>query len=88
MLPLPNEIQSFEEVTKPRNDNEKIILAIWKEVLKVDEINITDTFYDIGGDSVSMVKILNILKDRFGITLDVMSFITNNTIEAMAKLLD
>jgi acyl carrier protein len=37
---------------------EKLIAGIWQEVLNLDKIGINDNFFDLGGNSLSLVKVI------------------------------
>ena len=40
----------------PRNDLERKIANVWREVLGLDSLGMNDNFYDLGGHSVAMVQ--------------------------------
>ncbi|HZF37792.1 MAG TPA: SDR family NAD(P)-dependent oxidoreductase, partial [Blastocatellia bacterium] len=42
----------------PRNDAERQIAAIWRELLGIDEIGIHDNFFELGGDSVISIQVI------------------------------
>ncbi len=46
------------EYVKPRNKEEFILADEWSKVLNRDKVGIDDNFFDIGGDSLKIVKIL------------------------------
>ncbi|MET0573285.1 MAG: amino acid adenylation domain-containing protein, partial [Pedobacter agri] len=41
-----------------KNDQEKLMSSIWKEVLSVKRVGITDNFFDLGGDSLLSQKLI------------------------------
>ncbi|WP_010250906.1 AMP-binding protein [Acetivibrio cellulolyticus] len=41
---------------KPANDLEKLLVDVWKEILDVEQINMNDSFYDMGGNSILAIK--------------------------------
>lgn len=47
-----------EQIDAPENETEEILLGIWSEVLNVDKgsISTQDRFFDIGGDSLKLVR--------------------------------
>jgi len=53
------------EYIAPATDKEKIIAQIWKEVLQLDKIGIHDNFFDLGGNSMLLLKATNKLRDAF-----------------------
>ena len=59
---LPDAVswQGSEErrVVSPRSTTERKILDIWLEVLGVDQLSVTDNFFEVGGDSLLMTTVL------------------------------
>ncbi len=49
---------------KPTTKTEMILCDIWKEVLGVDEIGITDRFFQCGGDSIKAIQIAALCAKR------------------------
>ncbi|HEX9060582.1 MAG TPA: non-ribosomal peptide synthetase [Clostridia bacterium] len=45
-----------KEFVEPRNNIEKTLADIWKNVLGIDRVSIFDNFFDIGGDSLKGMK--------------------------------
>ena len=56
-LPPPEIIPSagYEE---PQNEVEKTLVNIWKQVLEIDKIGINDDFFELGGDSLAVIRVL------------------------------
>jgi acyl-CoA synthetase (AMP-forming)/AMP-acid ligase II/thioesterase domain-containing protein/acyl carrier protein len=53
----------------PRGQQESLIGRVWAEVLHVDAVGRHDSFYSLGGDSMSVVQMLTALRDEHGIVL-------------------
>jgi amino acid adenylation domain-containing protein len=60
-LPLPKESQHPRtvEYAAPRNETEKLLAAIWEQVLRVERVGIHDNFFDLGGDSILNIQIVS-----------------------------
>ncbi|KAL5048565.1 hypothetical protein BDW71DRAFT_213319 [Aspergillus fruticulosus] len=54
---LPDPLARVEVVAKPATELERHILAIWCDVLGHDHISINDNFFEIGGDSLRVVRV-------------------------------
>ncbi|WP_243521542.1 non-ribosomal peptide synthetase [Bacillus pseudomycoides] len=50
-------LQPNMERVAPRNDMEQLLVEIWTEVLKMDQIGINDNFLELGGDSIKGIQI-------------------------------
>ena len=46
-----------QALVPPRNDLERRIVAIWKEVLQLDEVGVHDNFFDVGGHSLTLLRV-------------------------------
>jgi aryl carrier-like protein len=67
----------------PRNDVERVIAQIWKEVLGVDAIGIDDNFFDLGGDSVVSLQFIARAR-RAGLRFTNSQVFEHQTIAALA----
>ncbi|KTD24669.1 non-ribosomal peptide synthetase [Legionella maceachernii] len=56
-LPEPD-IKETRQIIKPRNEMENILKTIWSETLNVKEISINDNFFDLGGNSLSAIRLI------------------------------
>ena len=87
-LPLP-------EINKVSNDyidiatldsNEEKLMQIWKNILKIDNIDVEDNFFDIGGDSVSAIK-MQIEALKYGLEFEYADIFNFPTIKQLSKKL-
>ncbi|HVV03615.1 MAG TPA: amino acid adenylation domain-containing protein, partial [Puia sp.] len=87
-LPPPVTSAPGEPVTEPRNTTEKILLSIWKEVLKIEQIGMTDDFFQKGGHSLKATRLKALVATAFGKELTLNDIFTGPTIAQQAALLD
>lgn len=65
-LPKPDSsIKTGLEYEAPRNVYEEILVRTWEEVLKVNNIGINDDFFELGGDSLKAIVIVNKINAEF-----------------------
>jgi acyl carrier protein len=75
------------EYIAPRNAVETKLVQIWQDVLGIDKLGITDNFFEIGGNSLIIVKLSNKISSEFDVTLTMGQFFVNPTIEKLAEQL-
>ncbi|WP_432409139.1 amino acid adenylation domain-containing protein [Wukongibacter sp. M2B1] len=61
---------------------------IWGEVLGLDEINVYDNFYELGGDSLIATRIINLINRRMNIALEIQDFFKFLNICDLGKCLE
>ena len=69
----------------PRTRIEQMILEIWEEVLKRNNISVDDDFFELGGHSLSATMILAKILDRMGVQIGMEYFFINSSIEQLAS---
>lgn len=73
---------------EPRTETEKAIAAVWRDLLKKDQIGIEDDFFDIGGNSLAATALVSRLSSTFGVTVRLASLFEEPTIAALANVID
>jgi amino acid adenylation domain-containing protein len=68
-LPKPHDLGEANEFRAPRNTMERKLAAIWKEVLGVQKIGAHDNFFDLGGHSLLVAKLVRRIEIEFGCSL-------------------
>ncbi|WMX46962.1 phosphopantetheine-binding protein [Streptomyces roseicoloratus] len=58
------------EYEQPTNELEEEIAAVMAEVLSVDRVGQRDSFYDLGGTSLSAIRICARIERRLGLRVD------------------
>ncbi len=70
----------------PRNRREKILAEVWRQVLRMDTVGITDNFLELGGDSIKAIQVAARLQ-KYGLQLDIRDLFQHLTIEKTGHLL-
>ena len=78
----PSQAAAYEP---PRTETEARIAAIWKEVLRVDQVGKYDNFFDLGGHSLLLIKVQGALEQKFGRKIAVVELFRCPTIDALAR---
>ena len=71
----------------PRTELEHRLASVWSEVLGIDPVGITDSFFDLGGDSLRAAEVANRLQAWLGGTIAFASLLEHATIGAQAGAL-
>ncbi|MEX5571625.1 amino acid adenylation domain-containing protein [Pseudomonas lijiangensis] len=53
----------------PVGELETAVLAIWCEVLGVEDLGVTDNFFTVGGHSLAAIKVISLLRERLALNL-------------------
>ena len=69
-LPLPKIKKDEDNYIAPRTETEKEVAKIWEKVLEINKIGVHDSFFKIGGDSVSAINVYSELNNNFEITIN------------------
>jgi thioesterase domain-containing protein/acyl carrier protein len=86
-LPSPSAIENGERSLAARNELERRLTAIWESVLDARPIGIEDNFFDLGGHSFQVAKLLRKIEIEFGARLSMAAVFEAPTISLLAKLL-
>jgi fengycin family lipopeptide synthetase D len=73
------------EYVEPRDDMEIELATVWQEVLGVGKVGIYDNFFDLGGHSLLIMKVLARLKLLYPVT--VQDFFDHQTIAALSDII-
>jgi len=72
----------------PRNDIERRLHRLWRDLLQVEHLSITDNFFALGGHSLLAVRLMAVIATQFGQHLPLASLIQNPTIAQLARHID
>jgi len=88
-LPLPGQLPSKPEVTYvgPRNELEQAIASVLQKVLEIKRASIHDKFFNLGANSLHIVRIQNKLKEILKQDITVLDLFENTTISDLAQYL-
>lgn len=66
---------------------EEALVAIWKDLFKIESVGVDDDFFDLGGHSLLAIKVMSRIREVFGVDLPVLELFEHSTIKAVARLL-
>jgi amino acid adenylation domain-containing protein len=71
----------------PRTPTEARVAAIWRDVLRVPKLGVTDSFFDLGGHSLKAIAILARIERAFGRAPVLRDFLAQPTVAALCRCL-
>lgn len=83
-LPAPTtESSESNSSADPQTPAEKYLAGVWAEVLETDDIDLNDTFFDIGGHSLLVMKVISSVFEKTEVKLGPQDFLVG-TLEQLA----
>eukprot|EP00466_Bigelowiella_natans_P019693 jgi/Bigna1/82242/fgenesh1_pg.89_\ len=91
-LPMPNwseiaarNATNITAFVEPEGAYEIKAAQVWKSVLAVDVIGANDSFFDLGGNSLTASSVIVGLRDAFGITLTISDLFENPSVRGVVR---
>ncbi len=86
-LPVAQPRSPGRALVAPRTPVEEVLVEIWAEILGTGRVGVRDSFFDLGGHSLTAVHLMARIKRRLGRTLPLTALFEAPTVEALAALL-
>ena len=87
-LPKPQDIIYAKiKYEKPKNATEEQLAQIWGDVLGLENIGVNNPFFEIGGNSLSAIRIISRIYKTFEIDISIQDFFTHATIRKLADII-
>jgi len=88
-LPAPEgkNYQRSEHVA-PETELERRLCEIWAEVLGVESVGVEDSFFDLGGHSLLVIKLVSRIHAQLGIRLSPRRLFESSTVRRLAAVLE
>jgi amino acid adenylation domain-containing protein/FkbM family methyltransferase len=83
-LPKPSRKTEADSVVEPRTRTERLLVDIWREVLKEERVGIQDNFFELGGHSLLAMQLMSRIGHSFGVSLPLKTLFESPTIESLA----
>jgi len=89
-LPMPASFVADESVeyVAPRNDAEAKLAEIWKRLLKVERVGIHESFFLLGGHSLSAVQLMEEVEKSFDVAIPLPAIFQHDTVEKLAAFVE
>jgi acyl carrier protein len=83
-LPAPEHAADMDRYVAPRSPVEEVLAGIWAEVLRRDRVGVHDSFFDLGGHSLLIMRLLAKIQTTFDLEISIRTVFSIPTLEAMA----
>ncbi len=86
-LPIPSVKEFKKEFLAPSNETELLLVEIIADSLDIDEekISLNDSFFDLGGNSLKMIKVLNLINEKLNVELKLLTLFKYPTIRLLVE---
>lgn len=78
----------MNEPVPPRTSTEQLVAAVWRELLHLETLSVTDNFFEVGGHSLLAVQAVHEIAVRAGVELELEVFFDLDTLEQIAAEID
>lgn len=72
------------EYVAAQSDTEKELVAIWEDILGIEDVGVEDNFFDLGGDSIKNIQVIN-KASKYGLDLKNEDLFKHQTIQELSK---
>ena len=84
---LPNiEVTDDSDYEAPTNEEEKQMERIWSGILGIDELSVNANFFNLGGDSIIAIKLINAIRTEMNVQVEIADLFTQPTIRGMVNV--
>ncbi len=88
-LPEPDgNIITGKKYVAPRNETEEEMVEIWSEILGIEKIGMNDSFFDLGGNSIKLITLTNLINKRFATEIRTVDLFHLTTIRQISEMID
>ncbi|HEU4885984.1 MAG TPA: amino acid adenylation domain-containing protein, partial [Longimicrobium sp.] len=83
-LPAPEHAAGTDRYVAPRTPVEEVLAGIWAQVLKLEQVGVHDNFFDLGGHSLLIMRLVAEIQARFDLEVSIRTVFSMPTLEALA----
>ncbi|WP_237386979.1 thioester reductase domain-containing protein [Xenorhabdus sp. Sc-CR9] len=76
------------DVVQPQTETEKRVYAIWRDLLATDVFGITDDFFQIGGHSILVARMVENIEKAFLLRIPISGIYVEPTVARISAILD
>lgn len=86
---LPVVLESSDNISgvSPVTEKERELLAIWQHLFSSQQIAVTDNFFALGGHSLLLIQLQNLLQEKYNVNLTLASLFKVPVLRKMAEMI-
>ncbi|MFI6173445.1 amino acid adenylation domain-containing protein [Nocardia sp. NPDC051052] len=84
---LPAPVFTSGTYRAPRTPREEQLCAVFAEVLDVNQVGIDDSFFDLGGHSLLVMRLVGRIAESIGVTVELRDIFTDRTVRNLSNRL-
>jgi SagB-type dehydrogenase family enzyme len=85
---MEEQVVSLGGYVEPQTPLQKALAGLWSEVLGVERTGLRDDFFQLGGDSILAIQLMNRLKSSFSTDIALRDVLAATTVEQLAEVLE
>lgn len=87
LLPMPKLDKVAHKIVSPRNDTDSKLVDILKDLINLKDISMTDSFFDLGGDSLTAINLCARVYDTFSVQISVKDIFEHPVISELSDII-
>jgi amino acid adenylation domain-containing protein len=87
-LPAPDLLGQHKDFVSPRSYMEKLICGIWEDILGLEKVSVANSFFDLGGHSLSAMRMLTRINVEVGIEVSISTLFMYPDVTSIAAYID
>ena len=87
-LPSPDQVSSAQpSLVEPRTSVEEILVEIWSDVLRAEQVSVNANFFELGGHSLLATQLIARVQDAFSVKLPLRTIFEAPTVAGFASVI-
>ncbi|TCO17546.1 amino acid adenylation domain-containing protein, partial [Pedobacter psychrotolerans] len=78
---------NVEDYTPSRNEIDEQMVTLWKGLLGKDQVGIDDNFFEIGGNSIKVIRLSKLINNLLGVEINIALLFQYSTIKSLSDFL-
>ncbi|NEO20282.1 non-ribosomal peptide synthetase [Moorena sp. SIO4A5] len=89
-LPVPDVMDVAREgaFVAPKTPTQELLAAIWREVLRIEQISLDDDFFKLGGHSLLATQVMSRIRHRLGVELPLQVMFEQPTLRDLTQAIE